>query len=272
MLTFQEGPPNTMSEAHRHNDIELTLVVCGALSIEFGTVRRDFPERTLCAFWGAMPHRIVGGASETFVFSVTLPLPAFLLWNLPQHLVKPLLDGRALCTPHTALDEMSMRRWRADLAEPTDVAHNDAMHTENARIVMLELEARLRRMARHLASESHTPAQARTTSTLGSGKAERMAQFIAENFAAPLRVEQIARSAHVHPTYAMHIFREALGVSLIEFLTQRRIAHAQTLLATTESSIAEIAVASGFHTTSRFYAAFQHTCGKTPRAYRESLR
>ena len=44
------------------------------------------------------------------------------------------------------------------------------------------------------------------------------------------------------------------------------------MLATTDAAIAEVAAASGFHTTSRFYKAFQTTCGKTPRAYRESLR
>jgi AraC-like DNA-binding protein len=263
-LRFFEGAPRTMAAAHRHSDIELTLVVCGALAIEFGSTTLRIPERTFCAFWAAMPHRIIASDEpETFVFSVALPLARVLHWNLPAELSRSLLDGQVLCTPNSAMDEMSMRRWRADLAEDS---------AENTRIVSLELEARLRRMARSLNSASPPALEVRTTSTLGAGKAERMAQYIAEHFAEPLRVEQIAGSAHVHPTYAMHLFRETYGVSMIDYLTQRRIAHAQMLLATTDGAVAAIAVACGFHTVSRFYAVFREHCGRSPRIYRESLR
>lgn len=263
-LRFFEGAPRPMADAHRHSDIELTLVVCGTLAIEFGSTTLRIPERTLCAFWAAMPHRVMQGeGAETFVFTIAIPLADFFRWRLPADLARSLLDGQLLCTPNNAMDEMSMRRWRADLIDHS---------SESIAIVALELEARLRRMARSLDSASPAPLDVRTTSTLGATKAERMSQYIAEHFTEPLRVEQIARSAHVHPTYAMHLFRETYGVSLIDYLTQRRIAHAQMLLATTDDSIAAIADASGFNATSRFYAAFQATCGKTPRTYRESLR
>jgi len=263
-LRFFEGAPRPMSDAHRHGDIELTLVVCGALAIEFGTTTLHVPERTLCAFWAAMPHRTAPCPEpETFVFSIALPLAKFLHWNLPAKLSRALLDGQLLCTPHNAMDEMSMRRWRADLADDS---------IESIAIVSLELEARLRRMARSLDSASLPAFEMHTASTLGAGKAERMARYMVEHFSEPLRVEDIARSAHVHPAYAMRLFRETYGVSVIEYLTQRRIAHAQMLLATTDESIASIAAASGFHTVSRFYAAFREHCGRSPRTYRESLR
>jgi AraC family transcriptional regulator, melibiose operon regulatory protein len=77
---------------------------------------------------------------------------------------------------------------------------------------------------------------------------------------------------HIHPTYAMHLFRETFGVSIIDYLTQHRIAHAQQLLATSDKSVMEIALESGFNSVSRFYTAFNAICGKSPRAYRESLR
>ncbi|MCX6018583.1 MAG: helix-turn-helix domain-containing protein [Chloroflexi bacterium] len=256
-----------MSEAHRHNNIELMLVVCGTVTIEFGSIAHDFPERTFCAFWAALPHRITHSTAETFVFSVTLPLAYFLKWNPPALLTKPLLNGQPLCAPSNAMDEMNMRRWRADLSDS-----QQPIFAEQEHIVRLEIEARLRRMALSLASAAPSSDEPRAASSLGAGKAERMAHFITANFADPLRVEQIARSAHVHPTYAMHIFRKTYGISLIDFLTQRRIAHAQMLLATTDTNIADVALASGFNTTSRFYTAFQNTCGKSPRTYRESLR
>ena len=56
------------------------------------------------------------------------------------------------------------------------------------------------------------------------------------------------------------------------YLTQYRVAHAQQLLLTTEQSISEIALASGFSSLSRFYAAFREICNDSPKHYRQSLR
>ncbi len=138
---------------------------------------------------------------------------------------------------------------------------------------MLELEARLRRLARRLAYDQR---QSEAIGQVGgsgglSNKAEAMAGLIAERYAEPLRIEQIAAAVALHPHYAMQLFRRSFGVSIGVYLTQQRIAHAQRLLATTEQSILMIAFEVGFASASRFYAAFQAHCRLTPRAYRQRM-
>lgn len=255
-----------MGHSHRHNEVELNYIVCGSITYYFGSSIITFSERSLGLFWAAMPHQLVQSEPNTYMFWITLPLALFLKWDLPPALSKQVLDGKPVSASSTPMDEMQMRRWRSDL---------DAAEHETCNIMLLELEARLRRMAREIGSQDGAPVSrpgGRAPSSAGANKAERMSHYIAEHFTEPLRVEQIARSVHIHPTYAMHLFRETFGISIIDYLTQHRIAHAQQLLATSDKSVMEVALECGFNSVSRFYTAFNAICGKSPRAYRESLR
>jgi AraC-like DNA-binding protein len=66
----------------------------------------------------------------------------------------------------------------------------------------------------------------------------------------------------------MSLFQKTFGTTLIEYLTQHRVQHAQRLLATTEQKMVEIAFSSGFNSLSRFNEAFRRACGCAPREYR----
>lgn len=95
------------------------------------------------------------------------------------------------------------------------------------------------------------------------------AAFIALHYAEPLTVEAMARHVGIHPNYAMTMFKRTFGTTLIHYLTQHRISHAQRLLATTDQKILGIALNSGFGSISRFNAAFLEGSGCSPREYRK---
>ena len=68
----------------------------------------------------------------------------------------------------------------------------------------------------------------------------------------------------------MNLFQKTFGTTLINYLTQHRISHAQRLLATTDKTVTEIAFQSGFHSISRFNEAFRRACDCSPRDYRKA--
>jgi AraC-like DNA-binding protein len=70
----------------------------------------------------------------------------------------------------------------------------------------------------------------------------------------------------------MSLFKKALGITLIDCVTQHRVSHAQRLLATTDEKIIEVALNSGFTSLSRFHEAFKRACGCTPKDYRKNHR
>jgi AraC-like DNA-binding protein len=162
-------------------------------------------------------------------------------------------------------DQDLFAQWESDLQKPDD----DIRH-----VVMLEMEARLRRM---IGTMPATPAPAvpvkgrsRAIGLHGGelNKVEQMACLVAQRYTEQLTVTEIGKAVGLHPNYAMGLFKKAFGTTLIDYLTHHRISHAQRLLATTNEKIVEIAFNSGFNSISRFNEAFRRACGCTPREYR----
>jgi AraC-like DNA-binding protein len=269
-LTGYHGPAGLMPLAHRHNEVELNYVAAGAITYSFGGREATVAAGQVALFWAALPHRTVQIAEATIFTWLTVPLAVVLHWHLPPDLQRPLLDGKILLDPPTpatlrlALDRLAFPQWAADLQPESGVP---------ARIVLLEIEARLRRLALDLAAAS--PAGPALRPPVGGEgvvqKADRMAEFISAHYTEPLRVADIAGRVGLHPNYAMTLFRARHGLSIGDYLTQHRVAHAQRLLVTTEAGVLAIALDSGFHSLSRFYVAFRRMCGQSPQAFRAAL-
>ncbi|MGH3147253.1 MAG: helix-turn-helix domain-containing protein [Rubrobacter sp.] len=156
------------------------------------------------------------------------------------------------------------RRWHEDLEDGSE---------ERQRVLLLELEARLRRLTMSFCAEEIAPEGTRPPlDEKGLDNVERMTRYIAQNYAESLKVADVARAVKLHPNYALTLFRRVLGMGMVDYVTQHRVAHAQRLLATTDSGVLEIAFDSGFGSASRFYAAFKDECGRTPVEYRASVR
>lgn len=154
-------------------------------------------------------------------------------------------------------------QWTADLA------HSRA---GISRPVCLEMQARITRMALDYVegkSQGSTYSHLSDVAESELSKVEQMACFIAQNYVYKLTVEQVAQTVKLHPSYAMNLFQKTFGTTLLGFLTQHRIAHAQRLLTTTKAQITKIALQSGFSSISRFNEVFQRQCGCSPRVYRK---
>ncbi len=103
-------------------------------------------------------------------------------------------------------------------------------------------------------------------------RADQLACYIAKNYQQPLTSQSIADANGVHPNYAMGLFRQTFGTTMTSFIIQHRISHAQRLLVTTDDTILNVALASGFQSLSRFNEAFKAACGCSPRIYRKMHR
>lgn len=256
------GQPLSMSAAHRHNDIELNYLARGACSYRFGDQQLALTAGDLCLFWAARPHQLLAGDEAPLLHWVTLPLALFLSWRLPERLSEPILKGMALTCRHPWEADAAVHqieRWHSDLV---------AGGTERQLIVGLELEALLRRFVLQIGAGGPRPHLAEHR----GGAAELMARYIVEHYQQPLSVAQIAAHVGLHPHYAMQRFRQTYGVSLMAYLTQYRVAHAQQQLATSDAGVLEIGLVAGFGSASRFYSAFRAACGVSPGAYRAALR
>ena len=96
--------------------------------------------------------------------------------------------------------------------------------------------------------------------------------YIDTHFKEPLTLEELARQAHQNKYYVSHAFKEAFGMSPIQYLMYRMVEESKYLLADTNSPVAEISFIAGFSSPSHFSQAFRRLEGVTPNEYRKATR
>jgi AraC family transcriptional regulator len=126
-------------------------------------------------------------------------------------------------------------------------------------------------LAAHLVHSSARRAPASYTyGGLSKQQLKRVIDFIEVNMEKPLDLNDLSRAACLNPVYFGRQFKRTTNMSPHQFVIQRRIERAKSLLATTSQPIAEIAAACGFCHQEHLTRVFRIRCGTTPSAYRRA--
>jgi two-component system response regulator YesN len=96
--------------------------------------------------------------------------------------------------------------------------------------------------------------------------------FIEANYDQPLTLADVAKAAYLSISRLAHLFKEQMGVTIIDYLTDVRIGHAKLLLLSTAKSCSRICFEVGYNNQSYFTRTFKEMVGMTPRQFRESNR
>ena len=141
-----------------------------------------------------------------------------------------------------------------DTEEKTDV-HADGMAEASALIYRIMLDS--------VGSKpflSQNP-----VSTLASQARRMMDETVTEH----INVTDIAGRLHISTAHLIRVFRKRYGVTPKQYMLVRRIAHAQTLLRSTQMSVSEIAEVLHFADTAYFASVFHKITDMTPTGFRE---
>ena len=103
----------------------------------------------------------------------------------------------------------------------------------------------------------------------GLGKLEyaRVTEFIEANIDRSISLEDLASVVNVSRFHFSRLFKRTTGITAISYVEQCRIRRAQSLLAETELSLAEIALMTGFADQSHFTKRFHRQVGSTPAVF-----
>ena len=93
--------------------------------------------------------------------------------------------------------------------------------------------------------------------------------YISQHFPEALTLEEVAEQVHLNPAYFSTVFKQSTGSSFKEYLTMIRIEESKRLLANTDYTILDIAIAAGFEDQGYFAKVFKKYTGLTPRQYRQ---
>ncbi len=203
-----------------------------------------------------------GGKVETLALSVA---PAFVLdCAVRARLTR---DDARITFPAQAIEHDSrLARLARDLADELRAAE-----TGHELIVAALIEQILIQLLRRYASIRHTDELELSRAGLVDRRIRRAVELMHAHLAEELPLEHLAAAAYLSPFHFARLFKKLTGLPPHAYLTVLRIERARTLLATTDSSITEIAARVGYANSSHFSKAFRQSTSLTPRAFRAAL-
>ena len=93
-----------------------------------------------------------------------------------------------------------------------------------------------------------------------------------QRFAEHFSLSELARRYHVSPGCLSAHFHEQVGMSPMQYVTQRRLTHARVLLIKTNLTVAKIAALCGYNDVSNFVRRFRQQYHTTPLQFRAHER
>lgn len=196
------------------------------------------------------------------------------------------LDGRR-ATTHWALADQFRRLFpRVELAEEELFVHDGNVLTSGGMLAAADL-------CLHVLRQDHGQAYANDVARLlvcppfrvGNQAQYRVDErrardrelgpllaWIDDHLHEPLTLTAVAARAGTSTRTLSRRFDETTGSSVLQWITDRRIAKARALLEDTDLSITDVAFATGFGSLGAFRHHFTRTAGTTPRAYRHTFR
>jgi len=105
-----------------------------------------------------------------------------------------------------------------------------------------------------------------------TGRIKPSLEYIEANYDRQLTLAEIAKSAHLSISRLSHLFKEQMGVTMIDYVTSVRIDHAKRLLLTSDKNCTEICFQVGYNNQSYFTRTFKELVDMTPRQFRSLNR
>lgn len=97
-------------------------------------------------------------------------------------------------------------------------------------------------------------------------------RYLKRHYVEPITLTDIADRVYLNAAYFSTLFKQRLGKTFIEYMTELRIADAKQRLASTDEKIARLAESTGFSNIRHFNRVFKNETGVTPKEYRERIR
>jgi AraC family transcriptional regulator len=97
---------------------------------------------------------------------------------------------------------------------------------------------------------------------------EEVKEFLHENFSTPPRLGELATAVGVHPTHLARVFRQFERCTVGDYIRKVRIENARRRMLTSNETLVEIALNTGFADQTHFTRSFKRVTGMTPTEFR----
>ena len=99
----------------------------------------------------------------------------------------------------------------------------------------------------------------------------KVEDYVREQLAEEISVETLAELVGLSAFHFSRVFKQATGMSPLQFVTRERITRAQQLIRETSRSLIQVALEVGYTSPSHFTKVFRRVTGATPTEFRSTL-
>ncbi len=190
--------------------------------------------------------------------------------TLTFHLPRSLLESVCPDVRGSRLEDLAIEPSRP-VKDPTVTALASAMLPALAfpeRISLLFHDHLCSALATHLVTAYGRTNEVRSGGTLAPWQEKRVKEMIAANLDGEIRLADLAAECRLSVGHFVRAFRRTANTTPYQWLLQRRIDHAKTLMRDGAQTLADVALACGFADQSHFTRTFSRLVGVSPRAWR----
>jgi AraC family transcriptional regulator len=247
-VTTTWRPAGLTVARHTHDLASLAFCVEGPFEETFGRSWREVGTRSLLVRPGGEPH-----ANR---YPARAPSRTLIIEPLPHVLDEIRSESRVLDAPnYLESPTFAVLGRRLDL----ESQNPDSVSPLAIEALVYEL---IVWMTRHVA--------------VGNGRGphwlSRVRDYLHSSFMRTISLSDLATIAGVHPSHLAKAFRRVHGVTIGEYVRRLRVEHAAALLKQQQLSLAETALACGFHDQSHFTRVFAGVFGISPGRYASLVR
>lgn len=250
---------------HSHEAVEIMYVISGDCKVELETEMITIKKGHFIIIDACIRHRLLVDAGKSCrMLNVEFTLeskqgvfPSIKELSLENEDLHALLQNKQ---PFLVLKDMegfyyTLKSVVIELSEKKN---------DNSSIIIQTLVSHLLLMIARLAAESRNRTPLPTDIYI-----KKVINYIHHNYDCDLNVTELASITYLHPSYLHRIFKEGMGCTIMEYITNIRMEKAKMLLSKTEIPISEISDYIGINSRQYFSYLFKKTTGKAPKNYRQ---
>lgn len=96
-------------------------------------------------------------------------------------------------------------------------------------------------------------------------------EYINNNLFEDLSIDKLCEHMFLNKYYLCHLFKRTTGLTIMQYIIERRISEAKKLLISSDKTISEISSHTGFNSFAIFSRTFKRITGYTPFAYKKKF-
>lgn len=259
---------------HWHEEIEIIYVEEGKLHVKIGEQDMDGEAGDLFFVNPRELHLMSSPDGKVKYYTLLFPIEFISFQSLDEleaNLLAPIRSNQ-LMLPQQLTDVALKKRVREIVVKLIEdnrkIHHLDireiglSSHHLQTRIYLLQILQML--------YEAGALTKAETAGN--SNMQKELLGYIQNHYTEKITLSMLAEEFHLSEKYISRYFVEHFYLPFSNYVVHLRLTHAKQLLETTEESVTEIALQSGFSNVSYFIRAFKNAYDKPPLKYRKEIR